>query len=58
MEQKDYMINEHGLIVECAYNNLEKNLNNYSTTYDQKKKQDEMLQIFSDFLKDIKNKFK
>lgn len=48
------MINEHGLVVECAYNNLEKKLNNYSTTFDQKKKQEEMINIFSEFLKDIR----
>lgn len=48
------MINEHGLVVESAYSNLEKKLDKYTTTYDQKKKQDEMLQIFSDFLKDIR----
>ena len=53
-EEKDFMINEYGLVVECAYNNLEKKLNNYSTTFDQKKKQDEMLNIFSEFLKDLR----
>ena len=53
-EQKDFMINEHGLVVECAYNNLEKRLDNYSTTFDQKKKQEEMLNIFSEFLKDLR----
>jgi hypothetical protein len=54
MEEKDYMLNEHGLIVECAYKNLEKKLDNYHTTYDQKAKQEEMMKIFSDFLNDIK----
>lgn len=53
-EEKDFMINEHGLVVECAYNNLEKKLDNYSTTFDQKKKQEEMINIFSEFLKDIR----
>ena len=48
------MINEHGLIVECAYDNLEKKLDKYSTTYDQKEKQEQMLKIFSEFLNDIK----
>lgn len=48
------MINEYGLIVECAYNNLEKNIKNYISTPDIKKRQEEMISYFSEFLKDLK----
>ena len=50
------MINEHGLIVECAYNNLEKKIENYISTPDIKKRQEEMISYFSDFLKDLNKK--
>ena len=54
-EEKDYMINEYGLIVECAYNNLEKNLKEeYKSTFDQKAKQEQMIGFFEQFLKDLK----
>lgn len=53
-EEKDYMINEHGLIVECAYNQLEKELDNYKHTFDQSKRNEEMLKIFNNFLNNIK----
>ncbi len=55
MEQKDYMVNEYGLVVECAYNNLEKQLDNYSSTPDLEKKQEYMFNAFQEFLKDIKS---
>ena len=32
------MVDKHGLIVECAYNQIEKKLDNYHTTFDQQKK--------------------
>ena len=53
-EQKDYMINEHGIIVECAYNKLEKNLRRYHTTHDKAKKETYMLKAFNEFLESIK----
>lgn len=56
MEEKDYMINEHGLIVECAYTELEKELDNYSTTFDQKAKEEYLFNAFNNFLKDIRTK--
>lgn len=57
LEQKDYMVNEHGLVVECAYNNLQKKLNKeYKTTFDQQMKQHFMLKAFNDFLTDLKSK--
>ena len=56
MEEKDYMVNEYGLIVECAYDNLEKNLDKYVSTPDQEKKQAYMFSAFQEFLNDIKAK--
>lgn len=57
MEEKDYMINEHGLVVECAYNNLEKKLHkDYATTFNQELKKEFMLKAFNDFLRDIRKK--
>ena len=54
MEQKDYMVNEFGIVVECAYNNLEKQLNDYSSTPDAEKKKEYMFNAFQEFLKDLK----
>ena len=54
MEQKDYMVNEHGLVVESAYSSLEKKLDNYISTPDQKKKQEYMMNAFSEFLNNLK----
>ena len=48
------MINEHGIIVECAYNKLEKNLRRYHTTHDKAKKETYMLKAFNEFLESIK----
>ena len=33
MEEKDFMINEHGLIVECAYNTLEDKFSSVATSF-------------------------
>ena len=52
--QKDYMVNEHGLVVESAYSSLEKKLDNYISTPDQKKKQEYMMNAFSEFLNNLK----
>jgi hypothetical protein len=50
------MINEHGLIVECAYNTLEKKLDNYHTTFDKQKKNEYLFNAFNNFLNNIKQK--
>ena len=50
------MVNEYGLVVECAYNNLEQKLNKYVSTPDQAKKNEQMLAIFNEFLQDLKRK--
>lgn len=56
LEEKDFMVNEHGLVVECAYNNLEKNLKGYKLTFNQQLKKEFMLKAFNKFLQDIKKK--
>jgi hypothetical protein len=56
MEQKDYMVNEHGIVVECAYNNLEKKLDDYTSTVDNDKKKEYMFNALQEFLNDIKVK--
>lgn len=55
LEEKDYMVNEHGLIVECAYSKLEEKLNTeYVATPDQQKKEQFMFNAFKEFLNNIK----
>ena len=54
LEEKDFMVNEYGIIVECAYDQLQKKLDGYHTTYDKASKQEQMVKIFYDFLNDIK----
>ena len=56
LEEKDFMVNEYVLIVECAYNNLEKKIEDYVSTPDIKQRQEEMISYFSDFLKDLNKK--
>lgn len=57
LEEKDFMVNEHGIVVECAYNNLEKTLHkDYATTFNQELKKEFMLKAFRQFLNDIKSK--
>lgn len=56
MEEKDYMVNEYGIVVECAYNNLEKQLDDYVSTPNKEKKDEYMFNAFQEFLKDIKTK--
>lgn len=56
MEQKDFMVNQHGLIVECAYNKLENDLNNYKSTFDLAARRQQMASIFSEFMKNIRAK--
>lgn len=48
------MVNEHGLIVECAYNQLEKNLDNYKSTCDQSKKNEYLFNAFNEFLSNLR----
>lgn len=54
LEEKDYMVNEHGLIVECAYNQLEKDLSEYKSTADQAKKNEYLFNAFNEFLANIR----
>lgn len=54
MEEKDYMLNEYGLIVECAYDNLQNKLDKYISTPIEEDKKKYMYSAFSDFLKDIR----
>ena len=54
MEQKDYMVDKYGQVVECAYDQLEKHLDDYVSTTDQDQKREYMFSAFQEFLKDIK----
>lgn len=56
-EEKDYMINKHGLLVECAYNQLEKDTEKVASQHilDTQKKTNELLECFNTFLKNIKS---
>ena len=48
------MVNEHGLIVECAYTQLEKNLDEYKSTVDQQKKNEYLFNAFNEFLTNLR----
>lgn len=50
------MINEHGIIVECAYNQFEKEQDEIArkNIVDIKKKQEALLDSFNNFLKHIR----
>ena len=50
------MINEHGIIVECAYTQIEKEQEQIARQHilDTKKKQEALLQSFNNFLKNIR----
>jgi hypothetical protein len=48
------MVDKHGLIVECAYNQLEKNLDNYKSTVDQAKKSEYLFKAFNEFLTNLR----
>ncbi len=56
MESKDFMVNEHGLIVECAYNKFEEDLDKIAqqNILDKQKKQQALLNSFNSFLNNIK----
>ena len=56
LEEKDFMINEHGIIVECAYNQFEKEQDEIArkNIVDIKKKQEALLDSFNNFLKNIR----
>lgn len=48
------MIDKHGMVVECAYNTLDKRLKNYKSTPDIAKKNEYMLNAFKEFLTQLK----
>ncbi len=50
------MVDKHGIVVECAYDNLEKKLDSYVSTVDTEKKMAFMAEAFNSFLADIKKK--
>jgi len=54
MEQKDFMVNEHGIVVECAYDNLKKKLDDYVSTPVKEKKDEYMFNAFKEFMDDLK----
>ena len=54
LEQKDFMVDKHGLIVQCAYNQLQQKLNNYKSTYDQQKKNEYLFNAFNEFLSNLR----
>lgn len=56
MEQKDFMVDEHGIVVECAYDSLEKRLADYRSTPVTEKKEEYMFNAFQEFLNDIRGK--
>lgn len=54
LQQKDFMVNEHGIVVECAYNQLDRDLKKYKSTFDKEMKERYMLKAFNDFLKNLR----
>lgn len=48
------MVDKHGIVVECAYDQLEKKLNKGINTFDVEKKGKFMIDAFQQFLKDIR----
>ena len=56
MEEKDFMVDKYGIVVECAYDNLQNKLDDYKSTVDTERKLSYMAKAFNDFLKDIKKK--
>lgn len=58
MQQKDFMVNQHGIVVECAYNTLQKNMDKVAAKniLDEQKKRQQMMSIFSQFMADIRKK--
>jgi len=53
LESKEFMIDVHGQIVECAMNNYEKMINSASHTYDLEKKREIYRNAFDTLLKGI-----
>lgn len=56
MQQKDFMVNQHGLIVECAYDQLQKRLNSYVSTPDMAVRRQQMNSFFSEFMQNLRKK--
>lgn len=54
LEEKNYMVDKHGLVVECAYDQLEKKLNKGINTFDKDKKDKFLLEAFNSFLTSIR----
>lgn len=56
MEEKDFMLNEHGIIVECAYEQLEKEQDEIARQhiFDAEKKKQTLLNSFANFLQNLK----
>lgn len=48
------MVNEHGLIVECAYEKLEEKLDNYVSTPVQTEKDEYLFNAFQEFINNIR----
>lgn len=55
MESKDYMVNEYGIVVECAYDQFEKRLkNNYKSSAIATKRTEQIQNAFAEFLNNIR----
>lgn len=53
-EEKEYMVNEYGIVVECAYNSLENTLKQYVSTPVKEDRDKFMFETFKSFLDDLK----
>lgn len=56
MEEKDYMVDKYGIVVECAYTDLQKKLDNYISTPIEEDKKIYMANAFNEFLKGLRTK--
>lgn len=55
LEEKDFMVDKHGILVECAYDTLNKRLKDYKSTPDTAKKNEYMMNAFKEFLSNLKS---
>jgi hypothetical protein len=53
LESKEFMINEHGDIIEIAYNKFEKNINNLPNTHQSSVKNEYIYGLFENFINNI-----
>ena len=53
LESKDYMIDQHGMVCECAYNQLEKKLSKMPNTRIATKKAEHLAEAVHDFFKSL-----